>query len=164
MEINPMHNQLYYNFLKMDELTIIMDGNVFASIINEIIYYYKRGLIKNEEILLIKDELLQIVDRLEILADKGSNDADTRINLFISSFSIDAGYGHFEYDDNSCIQILTYIMPAVTIYKPDICAIQKSRIESFKKFSMLITQCNEIQRAEYLRNQRRLISDMTENL
>jgi hypothetical protein len=161
-EVNELHNNLYYNFLKMDELTLILDRNVFASIINEILYYYKRGLIKRDELLLIKDELLQIVDRLEILAEKGTNDAGTKINLFVSSFSIDSCYGYFEYNEDSCVQIWTYIMPPITINKPEICAIQKNRIESFRKFSILITQCNEIQRAEYLRAQRKLITDMGE--
>lgn len=163
-EIHSIYNNLYYNFIKMEEVNIIMDRNVFISIIEEITYYYKRDIIKKDELILLKDELLQIVDRLEILTEKGINDAGTKINIFVSSFNIESTYGCFEYENNIYTQIWSYIMSPITINKPEICAIQKKRIEAYKKFSILITQCNEIQRSEYLKIQRRLINNMTENI
>jgi hypothetical protein len=159
-EAYSLYSSFHYNFLKMGEMTVILDENIFDSLIGEMLYYYKRDIIKKEELMVLKEELNQIIDRIEILTEKGVNDVGSRINIFISSFRIESTYCCYEYDDNIYTQIWSYIMSPITINKHEICTIHKKRVEAYKKFSILITQCNEIQRSEYLNKQRKLIANM----
>lgn len=164
IETYSLYNSLYYNYMKMEEISTILDESIFSSVIREITYYYKRNIIKKDELTALKEELNQVIDRMEVLTEKGTNDAGTKINLFISSFRVESTYFCFEYNDGIYTQVWSHIMPPITMNKPEICTVQKKRIEAYKKFSILITQCNEIQRSEYLNKQRKLINGMTKDL
>ena len=155
LEIHRMFNQ---DIRRIPSITIIMDNNIFWSAAKDIEYFYKRGLLSEEDLKLLKGELFDIVDMLEETATKGMSPDGAKVSIYYSSVDLEASYLHFECDDWHFAQVRVFSISAIDSYDKRLCDIQKNWIESLKKYSVLISGSGEIQRFEYMDKQRGYIS------
>ena len=159
-EILSMSKQMNYNYIKTGEMSVILDKNSFYSMLKEVIYYYKRGHITNEELEALSEDFSKMIDNFEILTSRGENEVGTKFNIYLSSLLIEGNSGYFEFENKTQVMLWSFGTPTLVITKPDYCKIHKSRMESFFKFSTLITKCNESERAEYINTQRNHIKEI----
>ena len=158
VDILETHKTFYQDIQKIPNVTIIMDNNIFWSAAKDIEYFYKRGLLSEEELEVLRAELFSIVDMLEELATKGFSRSGTKVSIYYSSVDLEASYLHFESEDWHFAQVRVFSISAIDSYDERLCSIQKKWIESLKKYSVLISGSGEIQRFEYLNKQRRYIN------
>lgn len=156
--------QTYYLFYesveKVPSMTIILDRNLFLSTIYDIIYFYRRGLVNEDELSQLQDGLLKIVDKLEYMASNGANYLGGHIELYLSAIDLDATYLHVEYEDVELCQIRVYSISTMDSQNPRVCEELKNWIESLKKYCVLISQSAESIRYDYLNKQREYIKNM----
>lgn len=151
--------EIYKNYLdsniKLDcDITILADNNLFLSMIKDINYYVNRGLITDEEQALFQQELLQATDFMENIAKTGVNKGGVNVNVYISAVDLEPSYVHIEYDNKSCVHYWTASAEILGSYDIEMCRRQKEWIQSLKRYTTLITECNARQRIEYFDKQR----------
>ena len=159
-EILETHNCFYEDIQLIRDITIIMDGNIFWSAAKDIQYFFKRGLLSNEDVQVLQKELLNIIDELEETATEGVSKNGAKALIYISSVDLEASYLHLEDDERQFAQVRVFSISAIDSENQGLCNIQKEWIESLKKYSVLITQSGEIQRFEYISRQREIINNI----
>ncbi|NDV95822.1 hypothetical protein D0T84_13005 [Dysgonomonas sp. 521] len=136
------------------DITILMDNNLFLSMIKEINYFVNRGLITESEQTQFQRELLQCVDLIENVAKNGVNKGGVTINTYISAVDLEPNYVYIEYDDKACIHYWTSSAEIFSSCDTEMCERQKVWIQSLKRYTTLITRCNAHWRTEYFDKQR----------
>ena len=154
------HKRLYQDIQMVKNVTIIMDNDVFWSMAKEIEYFYKRGLLVDEDLESLKTELLEMVNVLEEWATKGVNKNGAKIYMYISAVDLEASYLHYEYGAGQFSQVKIFSISAIDSFDIDLCKIQKEWIESLKRYSVLISESGEMQRFDYMNRQRDYISKL----
>ena len=157
-EILETHQKFYQDIQKIRDITVIMDNNIFWSAAKDIEYFFRRGLLNENDLQILKDELLDIVDMLEEVVTKGFNKNGTKVSVYYSSVDLEASYLHVESDDWHFAQVRVFSISAIDSYDERLCKIQKEWIDSLKKYSVLISGSGEIQRFEYMNKQRGYIN------
>lgn len=140
-------------------VTMLMDDNIFLSMVREIDYFVKRGLIKNNEHAALRHELLEIVDLMKGIAKNGNSGTPTEMLMYISAVDLEPCYSHIQYGNKEFIQFWSPTAEAIVSYNPAICSWQKKWIESLKRYATLITKCNEKEAIKYFDNQRKYINN-----
>ncbi|MDR2956366.1 MAG: hypothetical protein LBV43_14935 [Prevotella sp.] len=142
------------------QMDIIVDENVFLYMVREILYFYKRGLINDKDLLLFQDELLKVVELTEDVNKLGVNKTESSICFYLSSVDIVSNYSYIEYDTVKCVQFWSPASEIVISYNSELCRRTEGWIESLKRYTTLITQCDDIQQVGYLNKQRTLIQNI----
>jgi hypothetical protein len=156
--IMETHQIFYQDIQKIPDITIIMDNNIFWSAAKDIEYFFRRGLLNEDDLQILKNELLDIVDMLEEMATKGVSKGGAKVSVYYSSIDLEASYLHLESDDWHFSQLRVFSISAIDSFDDRLCQIQKEWIDSLKKYSVLISQSGEIQRFEYMNKQRGYIN------
>jgi len=154
--------KIIYNGSLINKYTLLLDQNILKPIQKEINYYYEMDMIDDDEFCILQEELLQIVDELESLATRGHYKSGSEVNLYLSSLNIGSNCIHLENDNNTCFVIWINSTEPITIFNHNVCSVQKKLMLSLKKYSTLITQCNELSRSIFFKKQRESIMKMKE--
>ncbi len=161
-DITAAHSKLADEILLIESLYAIIDRNLFSSIINEIIFFYKRNLLLKQELELLKKELFALANQLERYATMGTNSKGCEMNMYLSSVDIDAAYFYLKNDDFESARIKLYTIETIITQNPYICKTQKLWIDSLKRYSTMITQSGEIERIRFFKEQKALINALGE--
>lgn len=140
--------------------TLIFDRNVYLSCIKEIGYFYKRKLISKEEVLLLAQELLETIDTMEKIATEGKSEQGTIVKLYLSSVDVRSSYSYFEIDSNTFCQLPAFSIYSLESHNAELGVVQKEWIESFKKYSVCISEASETERFEYYEKQREIVNSL----
>lgn len=141
-------------------LTLIIDEKMYNSIIIDIEFFYKRNLIDDEAMRLLKQDLLESLEALESFSIKGTRPGGGPVEIYISSINLDRTYIFIQSEKQKYSEFVLYSMTSLISTDEAICSIQEAWIDSLKKYSTLITQCNEIQRHSFFCSQRELINNI----
>ncbi len=143
---------------------LIIDDNLFSSVIKDIAFFYKRNLVTQRELQLLKEELLQLLERLIKITTSGVNENGHEVSIFLSSINIESMYGYLEGEGTEFSRIDVYDIDGITTQNPNVVQKQKQWIDSLKKFSIMISQSGEIERINFFNKQRELIQEMDQIL
>lgn len=154
-----MKKYLYY-YRKINKIELIIDYNIFLSLLKEITYFYKRKLITDSELTVLQTELFELIDQIERIMSSGKNEEGSQIFCYLSTFNIETNYTYLHYDDKKLVKFWAYAEIPMIISDPKVCSLQKEWLDSLKKYSTLITGSNELQRIHYLDKQREYIKNI----
>ena len=141
-----------------NEMTIISNPSLCMSIVAEIQYYTKRGLINEEELQLLKKDLFAWLEATEMIIKSGVNRQGGRCSYFLSSFDIiESNSIYTSFDMRLESQFWIYTINPLTVSKPGACKMHKEWFNSLKRYSTYITQSNEILQAEFINKQKKYI-------
>ncbi|MDR1982150.1 MAG: hypothetical protein LBQ39_11125 [Tannerellaceae bacterium] len=133
---------------------LIVDPDVFSSLIKDIRYYYDRGLINDAELSMIKKDVSMLIDRMEDLVLTGFLTPKAKSDVYISSINISTTSMCMEYDRNVLSYFYEYFVNLIVIHNIEVCMLHKKWLNSQKRYATLITQSNEALQAEYFSRQR----------
>jgi len=134
-------------------MVLILDMDIFLNMIKEIQYFYQRKLLTNEEMLLLKDDILHLIEQYEKIAQTG-NFGTNKIQLYLSSLCVNSNTICFDYDGSTDPLFWIFTINPVVIQNKEFASMQKKWLNSLKRQSELITQSNEITQAEFFFQQR----------
>jgi hypothetical protein len=162
-ELISMQQKVIENSKKIRSNTFIFDPNIFKNFISEIQYYHKRKLISNDEFLQCKEELFNMIDLMESIAQTGFYTSNAKFNFYLSSINIESNNRYTKYDDQVQSQFFIHSMESLIIDNSNICALHKKRLDSLRKYATFITQSNEILQVKYFNKQRSYIDKIEEH-
>jgi len=155
------HQAFHRAVQTISTITLIMDNNVFWSVTKDIEYFWKRNLLSDDDLIVLKKELHRMVDILEKMASEEMCGNGVEVEMFISAVDLEASYLHFEYGENQFSQVRIFSISAIDSFDPGIGRIQKQWMESQKRYSVLISGSGEMQRFEYMNKQREYIDNIS---
>jgi hypothetical protein len=162
--ISAIQEKIKNRIKLVNNVTFVLDRDVFLKLVREIQYYYNRKLISEAEIHLLKEELIAFLGNFERIIQKGKNEFGSTYNFYLSLLDIETNSIYAQYNENKISQYWIYAINSILITNKNVCEMQKKWIESLKKYSVLITQSNEILQATFLNKQREYIEDITKEL
>ncbi len=142
-------------------LFFIFTANLFPSIVKDIMFFSKVGLISKEEVEILKQELTSLVDTLEFYAETGKNEKGFPVTIYVSNAYLDASYLFMERSDG--FQIASTCMYEVNFLgttNNEICTEHKDWIDSMRAFSMCISKSGNIERVKFFQEQRASIESL----
>jgi hypothetical protein len=140
----------------------VLDSHVFQNFVNDVIYFNSIRLIKDEDVLHIKEDLYRFLDYLENMAVKGFVDnALNRVFIYISDTSIDTSFCYI--NSHSAIRlclIWSLIFNSVLTFDEKTLEMIKYGLRSVIKTSILISVTGEKQRMLYFEKQRKIVEQL----
>ena len=144
-----------------NETTVISSPSLCQSIVREIQYYTKRGLINEEDLQRLKNELLTWVDDTARMIKTGFTKQGGRCNYFLSSFDIiESNSIYTSFDVRAESRFWIYTINPLKVSKPGACKTHREWLNSLKRYATYITQSNEILQAEFLNRQRQYVESI----
>ena len=155
------HKTFFHDLQTISHITMIMDNDVFWSVTKDIEYFWKRNLLSDEDLVVLKKELHKIVDALENMATEGVCRNEVKVEMYVSAVDLEASYMHYEYGEGQFAQVRIFSISAIDSFDSGICKIQKEWMESQKRYCVLISESGEMQRFEYMNKQREYIDNIS---
>jgi len=144
------------SYLHGNNVVLILDMNIILNLIQEIQYFYHRKLLTNEELLILKEEVVQLIDLYENIVQSGKM-GSAKVHIYLSSLCVNSNTVYYEYDDKMEPFFWIFTINPVVIQNPGIISMQLKWLYTLKRQSSLITQSNEIMQAEFFFRQREYI-------
>lgn len=144
--------------LHIHSIDYIWDSMVFSHLVNDIQYFCDIHLLSDEDKNLLKEELFLLIDDLEELATRGKNKMGNDVRIYISNINFEATYSYLEANLIKLSLIRVYSINSITTQDSEMFRGLKEWIQSLKKFSTLISESGEMQRIQFFKQQREIIS------
>lgn len=139
----------------------IMDPLIFQYIVNDIQYCRSIHQIDEENVRLLKQELLRFLDNMEILATRGvHSETGNPIQFYISSINFDASYSYLETQEYQISIIRAFILNTVISLDRKAYEIIRNWLRSLLKSSTMISVSGEQQRILFFEKQRRIVDSL----
>ena len=154
------HNKLSKVVKQCVKTCFIWDNNIFHSLIKEIKYFAGLNLITEEDVRLLKTELIQLLYEMEYLSLKGEFSSGNKIEIYLSYLNFEATYSYIEKENFQISLFRVYSINSMDSQNPQICNLQKKWIQSLKRHSILISESGEMQRIKFLEEQKNIIEKL----
>jgi hypothetical protein len=158
--IVALRNKILSRTGRVSTHTFILNKEVYLNIIKEIQYYYKRKLISEEELKLLRSDLIRIIRDTEEFSYKGVDRFNDAIFIYLSSFNIESNSIYISSGGHSMSYFYPYTANPMIIRNAELCSVHRQWLESLKKYSILITQSNEELMAEFFSHQFEYVDNM----
>lgn len=140
------------------DINFIFDRDSFKSYVEDIVFFIKLNLIKENDIKQLKQDLLALINELEVISATGVLSPTAQTLVYISDISVETTYALYESDDFKIAHYRVYGISTITSIDPKICEAHKIWIDSLKRYSTLITRSADLVRSEYFNQQRDFIN------
>lgn len=152
----------YLKWAKLLHADYIFDHLLFHYLVADIRYFFQAGLITREELLLIKQDLLSILDEIDLLSSTGFiKETGKKINIYISYVNIDTNYVYVAAPGYFLTIIKTFILNGIATTDEKIFNELKHRVQSIKQQSVLITKSAEKEKIKFLKEQFHIIESLS---
>ena len=139
----------------------VWDSTIFQRLTSNIKYFSNLHFINDEDVLLIKKELFEIIDFLENLTIQGKHkDTGKEISIFISETIFDTNYSVIKSKNLRLTFIKVFLLNASVSLDEDIYNETEAWIRSQKRMSTLITVSGEKIRTSFFETQRKIIDTL----
>jgi len=160
--IEDLRKKVGYLVHNMDNTvrTTILDRHLFFNTMSDIQYYYRRGLLQDDELKLVTQDMEMLLYYLEKIIIEGDGKAHqyylSKRNIYVNSSSI-------ENDDQLyCMSYETIVTP-IMCFDQAICRMQRNYLESFKKQSILISNSYDELQVRFFEKQAEYVRMLAEN-
>jgi hypothetical protein len=144
------------NFIPGSNVTIILDKNIFRNLIKEIQYYYQRQLLTFDEMLLLKEDTLNLIEEYEKIVQTGSS-GSAKVQIYLSSLCVNSNTVYYDFGSNADSLFWIVTTYPVVIQNTRFISLQLKWLNLLKRQSVLVTQSNEIMQAEFFSQQREYV-------
>jgi hypothetical protein len=139
----------------------VFDSHIFQYFSNSIKYFQSIKLIEKEDIMKIKEELLQLLNYIEAFSTTGKfKETGNSVYLYIAEARVHVNYCYIDAGDVQFSMIKTFLLTSATSMDRHTFEKMKNWVLSFIKISNLITIAAEQQRILYFENQRKIINEL----
>lgn len=160
-EMEDIQKQLVKESTNIKNTYYIFDNMIFKYLVNDIKYFSSINLIRNEDIALLKEELLKLIHYIEQLTLKGCFDNGNKVHIYISNINIGSNCTYLANDGVQNISVAhTFTLNPIISSDNETFTIFKNRIQSLRKSSILITESGEAQRIQFMKQQIEYINSL----
>jgi len=147
---------------KIKNNIFIIDVNIFSNLAREIHYYHKRRLINENDFFALRNDLLDLVNMMENIAQTGFYGSGAKYNIYLSSLNINSSSRYIKFDGQEKSIFCVDSIEPIIVENLNLCSLHKKWLDSMRKYATLITQSNEILQVKYFNKQRSYIEEMSD--
>jgi len=130
------------------------DNQIFSFLVTDLKYFYSAGLITNEELRLIKLDLLKVLEDIDILSQSGIfKETQKRIDIYISNVKVDTSYVYIDAPNYQLTIVKAFLINGIATRGTKTFEELKRKVQSLKRQSVLITGSSEKERIKFLKEQ-----------
>ena len=155
-----VHKKLSESIRQCPKTFFIWDTNIFYSFVKEIKYFASLNLINKDDVMHLKEELLQLLGVVEHLSIKGEFSENKKVSFYLSNLSFEATYSYIEKHDYQVSLLRVYSINSMDSQSSYICQMQRNWIQSLKRHSILVSESGEAQRIAFLQKQLEVINTL----
>ena len=142
-------------------VSYIWDEMLFHHIVRNIRYFRSIDLISNEEIELIKGDLLDFLDYMSKVAEKGYwLETGNKVKLYISHISIETNYSYFYSEEVKLCMVHAFVRNEIYSTSPMMIENFKRWMQLKKRASVLISEADERSRIGFFKMWRELVEGL----
>lgn len=153
-DIAEMHKMYIKQSWSINYGSCLWDHMMFDYLYNDLRYFANIGLLKPEDLDILKKDVLKLIDDSDDIAMKGKLENGREIQLYISNVNFDATYGYGMGKDVRLSLVKVCGASLITSSDLNMFELMKEWVESLRKFSTLISQSGEMQRITFFNKQR----------
>ena len=152
----------YYQAIKLTpNSSFIFDRFLFDYLVSDILYFYSIRMISGEEKELIKQELHDLLDYMQEIANKGCYpETNNRVNLYISHLNVDTNYNYVYTPEINICFVHVFEKFEIYTYNAEMVANFRKWMQLKKRSSIQISEVDERSRIEYFSRQLKLIDSL----
>lgn len=136
----------------------VFDQRIFIRLVKEIDFFESIGLIDEQSVQQIKEELLALVGYLEELTITGEfTETGNKVSLYITDIEVPFSCAYIKADTVEYTLMKAFIMTSVTSFDREVFAKIRDWVFSSIRASTLITKSSDIERITFFSRQRELI-------
>lgn len=140
--------------------TYILDTCFLKNTIREIRYYYKRQLISNDDMILIQNDLYKFLDVMVFILSPKTEKGNYSSCIYLSENQVESSGLYCKYGDEQMISLWISYGISIMSQNPRICGPYYSWLNSLKKYSSLISGCNQVLQMKFINRQRDYIDNI----
>ena len=138
-----------------------LDFLILQRLVTNIQYFARVRLVKEEDVALIKNDLINFLENLEKLAVRGKHEeTGNEVSIFISDISFDASYSCLKCKNLKLTLFRTFILNAIVSFDEEVFDETCAWIHSLQRMSTLISVSGEKLRAMFFDEQRKIIQTL----
>ncbi|MCD7973760.1 MAG: hypothetical protein LUG18_14070 [Candidatus Azobacteroides sp.] len=141
---------------------LIFDPLTFYYLANDLRYFFNLGLISEEDLILIQQDLFAVLEDLEWMCDEGKfRDTGKEVNIYVSQINFHTNYSYVYTGTLYLSLIKTFLVNDLYALHPSVYEQIKMWLHSFRRYSTLISQSGQYQRMQFLNTQREIVENIT---
>ncbi|MCD8071681.1 MAG: hypothetical protein LUE10_00570 [Alistipes sp.] len=133
---------------------------LFVSLITDIKYFVSIGIVSQQNVARLKEELMALLDEMYYITSVGRFPSGNEIQIYISNINFEATYSYLEAGNYILGLLRVFSLNPMTSRDQEVFHNLKRWIKSLKKFSILISQSGEMQRIQFFNKQREAVSTL----
>jgi len=139
----------------------VWDYLIFKYLVTDLHFFSSINLISEDDMQLIKTDLLAFVDYIEQISINGYfKETGKSVSIYISDINFDANYLCVKFNDVRISHIKSFLLNSVQSFDKSSYRKMNDWIHSLKRSSTLITQSGAIYRADFFEKQWMIISEL----
>ncbi|MDU1890681.1 MAG: hypothetical protein E6767_08325 [Dysgonomonas sp.] len=139
------------------EITLIFGRQIFISFIRQIHHFKQLGFLSDNDIEILRNELLSLISAIEHVATLGKSAEDKKAWIYLSNLDFETNYTHLKSEDMEISYMQIFQMHTISSCDKWACMMTKEWVESLKKYSTLISVSGEMERIIFFEEQRKAI-------
>ncbi|MDR0509722.1 MAG: hypothetical protein LBH06_01345 [Rikenellaceae bacterium] len=137
------------------------DSRFVERLVDEILYFHSVGMVTGTEVVLLRDELLALVDYMEEIAAKGRfADTGNEMAFYVSPLQLETECLLYGSRDMTLSMVKILERNAISSYDSKVFARFTNMVQSITRSSALMSASNSLQRTGFFTRQRATISSM----
>ncbi|MDU1903848.1 MAG: hypothetical protein E6772_03615 [Dysgonomonas sp.] len=146
---------------KIKNTYYIIDTRLYIRIVDEIKYFHSIQLITDEEMKILKKELIILLNYMEELTIRGVfSETGNKVSIYITNLEITASYSYLKSEEIKYCLIKAFLLTSATSLDNKAFEKMEAWIQASMRTSTLITQANERERLQYFRKQREVLNGL----
>jgi len=149
------------NIRHIDSMGYVWDPMMFEYLVHDILYFHSILLITDKEKGLLKQKLLELIDYLLDIANKGYfPETKKKVNIYISKVQIDTNYSYFYTEELKMCRIHAFDKYDLFSYDTELVENFRMWMQMKKRTSIQISETDEKSRLDFFTRQRELINTL----
>ena len=141
--------------------TYIWDSRIFKLFVSRIHFYAKIRLIKEEDVILIKNDLTALLNDIEQMAVTGKyKDTGNEVSIYVGDIYANANFGYIEAKNLRISLVRAFLLNSFTSFDPLLFDEISSWLLSAQRLTTLISVSGEMIRSEFFNAQRKIIDTL----
>jgi hypothetical protein len=159
--LRTLHEDMYKYARCISSTVYVFNYLLFKRCVSNVNYYAKIHLIKDEDVYLIKKDMIALLNYIEDLAIKGKYpETGNEVSIYLSDVNFDANYSCLKCSQTYFTLLKVYLLNFVGSYNSDVYNETYAWIRYLQRMSTLISVSGEKIRAEFIDEQRKIIDTL----
>ena len=156
--LRSLQKDICINARYISSTLYVLDHLIFQRIVSNIKYFEKLRLINEEDVSLIKNDLIELINTIDELSISGKHKETGKVvSIYVTDISSDANYCCLQSKDINVAFFRTFISNETVTFDIEVFNAAIAWINSLQRMSTLISVSGEKFRSEYIDKQREII-------